>query len=157
MKKYFLTLLSIMFVAATSVGFVSCGDDDEEEKSVVSSASLEGTWHLMSETWYKWKDGQINTSKEPSVYTHSNPNDEMWTFSKTDGGFSLTVTRTGKSDTWVQDGTNAFRNRNGEGRDRAVVKSVNGNTLEVELYDGYYGEGDEVEKTKEYGLFVFQK
>ena len=31
MKKYFLMLLSIMFVAATSVGIVSCGNDDEDE------------------------------------------------------------------------------------------------------------------------------
>ena len=30
MKKYFMMLLSIMFVATMSVGFVSCGDDDEE-------------------------------------------------------------------------------------------------------------------------------
>lgn len=30
MKKYFLMLLSLMFVTATSVGIVSCGDDDEE-------------------------------------------------------------------------------------------------------------------------------
>lgn len=155
MKKNLFIWLSVFLLAVVSAGFVSCGDDDED---VISSASLEGTWHLRTETWYKWKDGKINTSKEPSVKNHTNPNDEVWTFSKTNGNLTLTATRKSSStDTWVQDGENAFRNHNGEGRDRAVIKSVSESTLEVELYDGYYGEYGEVGKTKEYGILIFQK
>ena len=38
-KKYFWSLLTLMMVAMLSVGFVSCGDDDDED-----NASIVGTW-----------------------------------------------------------------------------------------------------------------
>lgn len=43
MKKYFLMLLSIMFVTATSVGIVSCGDDDENEIGPSNASSAESS------------------------------------------------------------------------------------------------------------------
>ena len=40
MKKYLLNWMAIMVVAVVSVGFASCGDDDEEG----SNTSIVGTW-----------------------------------------------------------------------------------------------------------------
>ena len=42
MKKYLLNWMTILMVAIVSVGFVSCGDDDDDEKS--GTPSLVGTW-----------------------------------------------------------------------------------------------------------------
>ena len=54
-------------------------------------------------------------------------------------------------------GTNEYRNDNGTGRDRVVIKSASDKTMEVELYDGYYGEGYETGKTSEYGILTFTR
>lgn len=40
-KKFLMSMLSIMMVALLSVGFVSCGDDDEE---IDYSKAIVGTW-----------------------------------------------------------------------------------------------------------------
>lgn len=40
MKKYLLNWMTILMVAIVSVGFVSCGDDDDEK----TSSSIVGTW-----------------------------------------------------------------------------------------------------------------
>ena len=42
MKKYLLNWMTILMVAIVSVGFVSCGDDDDNDKKETSS--LVGTW-----------------------------------------------------------------------------------------------------------------
>ena len=44
MKKYLLNWMTILMVAIVSVGFVSCGDDDDDEKG--GTVSLVGTWSL---------------------------------------------------------------------------------------------------------------
>ncbi|MBR4387916.1 MAG: hypothetical protein IKT00_01910 [Prevotella sp.] len=54
-KKNLLHLMTIMMVAMLSVGFTSCGSDDDEENS---SYSIVGLWE---ETAY-WKDGQWKSS-----------------------------------------------------------------------------------------------
>lgn len=67
MKKYLLNWMTILMVAIVSVGFVSCGDDDDDEKG--STESIVGTWV------YFERDGE---------YSYS----EMYTF-KSDGTFKL--------------------------------------------------------------------
>ena len=42
MKKNLLNWMTILMVAIVSIGFVSCGDDDDEKKDSV--ASIVGTW-----------------------------------------------------------------------------------------------------------------
>lgn len=44
MKKNLLNWMTIMMVAIVSVGFVSCDDDDEDEKG--GTVSIVGTWSL---------------------------------------------------------------------------------------------------------------
>lgn len=43
MKKYFLSMLSIMMVAVMSVSFISCGDDEPETPDIMFPlSSLKG-------------------------------------------------------------------------------------------------------------------
>ena len=42
-KKYYWSLLTVVMMAVMSVGFVSCGDDDDEPGSG-SNSTLVGTW-----------------------------------------------------------------------------------------------------------------
>lgn len=44
MKKDLLNWMTILMVAIVSVGFLSCGDDDDDEKG--GTVSLVGTWSL---------------------------------------------------------------------------------------------------------------
>lgn len=44
MKKYLLCWMTILMVAIVSIGFVSCGDDDDDKK--VENVSIVGTWSL---------------------------------------------------------------------------------------------------------------
>lgn len=50
MKKYLLSLMTIMMVAMTSMCFVACGDDDDDESesapesTTISASSLYGLW-----------------------------------------------------------------------------------------------------------------
>lgn len=55
MKKYFLMLLSLMFVATMSVVFVSCGDD-EEKVPQNDFSSTGGTPNTTSLIYGTWKD-----------------------------------------------------------------------------------------------------
>ena len=42
MKKYFLMLLSAVFVAIASVGFISCGDDDDDTPKPTATGNIHG-------------------------------------------------------------------------------------------------------------------
>ena len=53
MKKYLLSLLAMMMVAAVSVCVVSCGDDDDDKGGTISKpVSLVGTWKYTSSSGY---------------------------------------------------------------------------------------------------------
>lgn len=43
-KKYLLNLLTFMMVTIVSIGFVSCGDDDDDGNQKDSTVSIVGTW-----------------------------------------------------------------------------------------------------------------
>ena len=71
-KDLLWSLLSIMMVAMLSVGFVSCGGDDEDESSSgsgsVSSVSLVGKTFYKSETSYT-EIGEKEENKETISFT----------------------------------------------------------------------------------------
>lgn len=59
-KKVLLHLMTIMMVAMLSVGFTSCGSDDENSDS--ASTSIVGTWKIVGgDEWAQRKIGQIWT------------------------------------------------------------------------------------------------
>lgn len=149
MKKVFY----LMFLALVPMCFTSCGDDDESNGI---SASMEGVWYLKSEKWYDWKKGQADTSKDPEEIVYEDYSKNIWQISKTGNNYSIIVLRSGSvRDVWTQIGNNEFRNGEGTGRDRVIIKSVLEKTMTIELYDGYYGEGNETGKTSEYGVLSF--
>ena len=155
MKKFFYLFL----LAIVPMCFIACGgDDDVNVNSGNTSSSLEGVWHLRSEKWYDWKDGKADMSEEPSVKTYEDLDEMIWTFTKNGDSYLITETKRGQNkDTWRSVGENEYRNKDGEGRDRLIIKSVSDKMMEAELYDGYYGEGYETEKTSEYGVLTFTR
>ena len=156
MKKFFYLIL----LAIVPMCFISCGGDDDTSSNPGNiSSSLDGVWYLKSELWYDCKDGKADMSKEPSVKIHQDLNDEVWTFTKNGNSYLITETRKGKNkDTWRSVGENEYRNHDGSGKDRLIIKSVSEKTMEAELYDGYYGnEGNEIEKTVEFGILTFTR
>jgi len=154
MKKFFyLIVLAIVPMCFTSCG----GDDDANSNSGNVSSSLEGVWYLKSEKWYDWKDGKADMSKEPSVKTHEDLT-YIWTFAKNGNNYQITEARNGQvRDTWRSVGENEYRNKDGAGRDRLIIRFASDKTMEAELYDGYYGEGNDTEKTSEYGILTFTR
>ena len=151
MKKFFISMLLVMM----PICFIACGGDDEEKLNF--SASIEGIWYLRYEKWYDWKDGKADMSKDPYVKQHTD-NSFVWTIAIINGSPIITETRSGTiEETWANIESNKYRNQNGTGRDLVVVKSVTSESMEVELYDGYYGEGYETGKTSEYGVLTFMR
>ena len=68
-KKNLWRLMAILMVAMLSVGFVSCGDDDDEDGP--SGSSLTGTWKetYYQETEYKLTDGNwVKTDEDEESY-----------------------------------------------------------------------------------------
>ena len=47
-KKFFMSLLSIMMVAMLSVGFTSCGDDED---SIGGNSPIVGSWSASNSPW----------------------------------------------------------------------------------------------------------
>jgi hypothetical protein len=152
MKKYFY----LMVLALVSMCFTACGDDNDVDNGGGVSSSLDGIWYLKTEKWYDWKDGKADVS-DPYIKNHDDQT-FVWTFAKTGSDYTITESRNGNvRDIWSSVGTNEYRNDNGTGRDRVVIKSASDKTMEVELYDGYYGEGYETGKTREYGILTFTR
>ena len=49
MKKYFWSMLALAMVTMLSVGFVSCGDDDDDADPVLVASGLVGSWQQVPE------------------------------------------------------------------------------------------------------------
>ena len=68
MKKYLMNWMTILMVAFVSVGFVSCGDDDEKgDSNDTNSTSIVGTWVKFYEKETKWtltNGNWVKTSEE---------------------------------------------------------------------------------------------
>lgn len=57
-----LSFLGMALIAVlVSVGLSGCGgsDDDDNNSGGSSSASIEGTWHSKSQTWYSWDEEYV--------------------------------------------------------------------------------------------------
>lgn len=53
MKKNLLNWMTILMVAIVSVGFVSCGDDDDEDEKKIDEVTIIGTWRLDYSSGYE--------------------------------------------------------------------------------------------------------
>ena len=151
MKKYYFSLLSILFVTALCVGFTACSSSDDEE-----TASIEGKWYLKSEKWYGWKDGQPDMSNVTIDKTYDDYADaRIWVLTKEGENLILEQThgRYEHKYTLVTMGNNEYR-RGENGSDKIVVKRVTSNSLVVDYYDSYY---DSDENGKEYGTYTFMR
>ena len=91
MKKNFLwSMLSFVMVAMLSVGFVSCGDDDDDTKTEeVTSASILGSWsyteirsdtHYISETYTFNEDGTYIVLWEEGTSSETYSGEESGTY-----------------------------------------------------------------------------
>lgn len=159
MKKNQFRVFAMMIMALVCVGFTSCGGDDDDNSNSSSgnniSASVDGIWYLKSEKWYDWEDGKADMSKAPSEKTYQD-NSHTWEFSTKDK--TIIERRSGEErGRWAEVGSNEYRNRNGAGRDRVVIKTVTANSMTIELYDGYYGEGGTTGNTSEFGILTFSR
>jgi hypothetical protein len=141
-----------------SVGFSSCSKSDDDNGNGGgggTSTSIEGKWYLKSEKWYGWKNGQPDMSTVTIDKTYDDYADKtIWTFKKSGDDLILTETHNGKTNEYnlIINGNNDYK----MGKyDRFVIKSVTPNSLVVDLYDHYYGEGDDT--TKEYGVITFMR
>ena len=98
-------------------------------------------------------------SKEPSVKIYEDLEERVWTFTKNGNNYLITEARQYEDpDIWRSVGENEYRNHDGSGKERLIIKSVSEKTMEAELYDGYYGhEGNEIGKTVEFGILTFTR
>ena len=143
----------------TREGFsVDLGEENNTEGSV--SASVEGVWYMKSEEWYDCNNGMPDLTQSPSKEIYEDYSTKyVWEFIKSGSDYTIQESRNGTvRDTWMLVGTNEYRNHEGTGKDLFKVKSVGEKTLVVELFDGYYGgEGNETNKTVEYGILTFMR
>lgn len=154
LRLFGVALLTVLL----SVGFSSCSKSDDDNGNGGgggTSTSIEGKWYLKSEKWYGWKNGQPDMSNVKMDKTYGDYSDErIWVFQKSGDDLILTETHSGKTNEnkLVKNGNNDYK----MGKyDRFVIKSVTPNSLVVDLYDHYYGEGDDT--TKEYGVITFMR
>lgn len=72
MKKYFGILLAVMMMAVMSIGFTSCGDDDDNGSVNLSdeeiAATLQGTWDIVQ---YYPEDGESPNDGDKDVWIFS--------------------------------------------------------------------------------------
>ena len=137
------------------------GDNNQSGNNddTIDNNSLEGVWYLKSEKWYDWANGEADMSKAPYEKNYEDFSAQnVWEIVKNGEKYYINESRYGEvRDTWNQVDTYTFRNHSGEGRDRLRIKSVSDKTMVIELFDGYYGEGYETEKTSEYGILSFMR
>lgn len=131
-EKSFLHLLAIMMVAMLSVGFVSCGDDDDDDVDIAGSElidKLQGTWQFqngtetimgMTVTMDRSSLSQMKSSMEQMMGSKVEFWDETLSFSGSKvNGVSFTL----DGNKLILDGTDAMDDIS------ISVKSVNSSTL----------------------------
>lgn len=138
--------------------YFQINNEEDTQDDTIDKNSLSGVWYLKSEKWYDWVNGQADMSKPPYEKNYEDfSNRNIWEFVKSGDEFIINESKDGElRDVWYQKDENVFRNHEGGGRDRVVIKSVSEKSLEIELYDGYYGEYED-EGTSEYGLLTFMR
>ena len=146
MKKSVCGLLTFVMLAMLSVGFTSCGDEEDG-----IGGSLVGTWRIKSIEWSYYVKGASIDKTSPTTYTYENSETRGLTITYSDGKYTIVSTAPGARGTFEQVGVNEF---SVEGQ-RLVITGVHGSTLTAEFYEDYYinSNGDR----DEYGLFIFEK
>ena len=148
MKKRidFYGILTVVMLAMLSVGFTSCGDDDDG-----IGGSFEGTWYIRSIEWSHYVKGGSIDKTSPKTSTYENSETRGLTITSSDGKYTIVSTTPGVKGTFEQVGVNEF---SVEGQ-RLVITGVHGSTLTAEFYEDYYinSDGDR----DEYGLLIFEK
>lgn len=148
MKKYYFSLLSILFVTALCVGFTACSSSDDEE-----TASIEGTWYLKSEIWYAWKNGQPDMQNVTMQKSYADYADaRIWVLTKEGENLILEQIHGNYDNKYTLEtvGNNEYK----KGDDKFVVKVLSSKSLVVDYYDNYYDQDD---KDKEYGTYTFMR
>lgn len=154
-----LSYLGMALIAVlVSVGLSGCGgsDDDDNNSGGSSSASIEGTWHSKSQTWYSW-DEDNDAPNYSDSYTMND--DETWIFTKDGDNFTLRYIFTDhgkeydKNRELIRNKDNDYKVKGGSYDSRIVFKSVKSNSIELEYWDGYYSK----DGTSEYGIVYLTK
>lgn len=70
MKKNLLNWMTILMVAIVSVGFVSCGDDDDEDEKKIDEVTIIGTWRLDYSSGYELLTFNSNGKGTLSEYNY---------------------------------------------------------------------------------------
>lgn len=70
MKKNLLNWITILMVAIVSVGFVSCGDDDDEDEKKIDEVTIIGTWRLDYSSGYELLTFNSNGKGTLSEYNY---------------------------------------------------------------------------------------
>ena len=143
----FYGILTVVVLAMLSVGFTSCGDDDDADYPI------EGEWVIRSITWSHYiKGGEIESpTKEAKVYDETET--RGLTITASGNKYTIVSTTPGMGGTYSQTGTNEYKDEYGE--NRLVIKSVSGSVLTIAWYEDYYTNSDG--KRDEYGLLIFEK
>ena len=153
MKRIYLTLISLV-VLFTTLSISSCSkSDDDNSGGSYASSSIEGTWYLKSEKWYRWKNGQPDLSNVTSTKSYGDyANDRVWTIKKSGSNYILTQKSSGQENEYTL--TSVGYNEYKKGNDKFAIKSVTAKSLEVGYYDNFYKDD---ESQKEYGIYTFMK
>ena len=150
-RLFGIALLTVLLI----VSFSSCSKSDDDSSDDNTTASIEGTWYLKTETWYGWKNGQPDMSNKKFTESYGDyANERVWVIKKSGSNYIVIESRVGgegKERTLEPQGKNEYK----KGHDKVVVKTVTSTSLVVDYYDHFYQ--DEYESSKEYGIYTFMR
>lgn len=152
-RLFGIALLTVLMCVAIS----SCSkSDDDNNGGGGSSASIVGTWYTTSSIWYRW-DKEKNSPNYSDPYQV--PDTETLIFTKTEEGYQLRhkyIDPKWDKNKVEESVYDLFINKENDfkaGNNRIVIKSVNGNSMELEWWDGYYSKNG----PSEYGIMKLLK
>ena len=132
-----------LFTVLLSVGFSACSSssDDDDSNGGDTSASIVGTWKLISEKEYAWDRVNNKPDFGKNTYT-SNSTGGLYSFSKNGKNLIYTFS-SGKTKEWFYISENEYYyvNSNGVKTDHIIIKELTKEQLTIHVYIGYYKEG----------------
>ena len=147
MKRFYLTLISLVMMV-TTLSLTSCSKSDDDNKGGSAYASsIEGTWYMRSVIWYKYYPDGTTTPKSDSKgdnRTYADyADDEIWVLTKNGENYICKMTEKGLSpqtNTWEKVSATEYKCSEGSSISKIVIKSISDNRMVLEWYDSFYND-----------------